>query len=60
MAARKFSESPDENVLVRVRLVKLKDTTKYVELYVEDLRTRVRFPPAPPNSLFPPGFPGGD
>ena len=23
--------------------------TKYVELYVEDLRTRVRFPPVPPN-----------
>jgi hypothetical protein len=29
-------------------LVKLNDTTKYVELYVEDLRTRVRSPPAPP------------
>lgn len=26
----------------------LNNTAKYVELSVEDLRTRVRFPPAPP------------
>ena len=45
---RKFSESLVCNVLVRDKLVKLNDTTKYVELYVEDLRTRVRSPPAPP------------
>jgi hypothetical protein len=38
-------------VLVRDKLVKLNDTTKYVELYVEDLRTRVRSPPAPPTCL---------
>ena len=29
-------------------MIKLNDTAKYVELYVEDLRTRVRSPPAPP------------
>jgi hypothetical protein len=29
--------------------VKLNNKAKYVELSVEDLRTRVRFPPAPPN-----------
>jgi hypothetical protein len=28
--------------------IKLNNKTKYVELSVEDLRTRVRFPPAPP------------
>ncbi len=28
--------------------VKSNDMTKYVELAVEDLRTRVRFPPTPP------------
>ncbi len=33
---------------VRASLVKSNDMTKYVELYVEDLRTRVRFPPVPP------------
>ncbi len=36
------------NVSVRASLVKSNDMTKYVELYVEDLRTRVRFPPVPP------------
>ena len=35
-------------MLVRVKEIKLNDITKYVELYVEDLRTRVRFPPVPP------------
>ena len=35
-------------MLVRDKTIKSKDTTKYVELYVEDLRTRVRSPPAPP------------
>jgi len=35
-------------VLVRGAMVKLNNTTKYVELVVEDLRTRVRFPPTPP------------
>ena len=35
-------------MLVRAAKIKLNDTTKYVELFVEDLRTRVRFPPAPP------------
>jgi len=29
-------------------VVKLNNTAKYVELSVEGLRTRVRFPPAPP------------
>jgi hypothetical protein len=29
-------------------LIKSNDMTKYVELVVEDLRTRVRFPPTPP------------
>ena len=36
------------NVSVRASSVKSNDMTKYVELYVEDLRTRVRFPPVPP------------
>jgi len=36
------------NVSVRASWVKSNDMTKYVELYVEDLRTRVRFPPVPP------------
>ena len=36
------------NVSVRALWVKSNDMTKYVELYVEDLRTRVRFPPVPP------------
>ena len=46
---RKFSESRLHRVLVRGAMVKLNNTTKYVELYVEDLRTRVRFPPVPPS-----------
>src|SRR5690606_4470683 len=29
----------------------LKQSTKHVELVVEDLRTRVRFPPAPPSNV---------
>ena len=37
-------------MLVRAVKIKLNDTTKYVELFVEDLRTRVRFPPVPPIS----------
>jgi len=36
------------NVSICDSLIKLNDMTKYVELVVEDLRTRVRFPPTPP------------
>jgi hypothetical protein len=35
-------------VHIPVVLVKLNDSAKYVELSVECLRTRVRFPPPPP------------
>ena len=45
---RKLSESRAWNMSVCDSLAKLNDTTKYVELAVEDLRTRVRFPPTPP------------
>jgi hypothetical protein len=45
---RKFSESLEQNVSICAVQVKLNDMTKYVELAVEDLRTRVRFPPTPP------------
>lgn len=34
---------------IRVVRVKLNDSAKYVELSVECLRTRVRFPPSPPH-----------
>jgi predicted RNA binding protein YcfA (HicA-like mRNA interferase family) len=37
-------------VHIRVVLVKLNDSAKYVELSVECLRTRVRFPPSPPTN----------
>jgi hypothetical protein len=36
-------------VHIRVVPVKLNDSAKYVELSVECLRTRVRFPPPPPS-----------
>lgn len=38
-------------MFVRDAAVKSNGRTKYVELSVEDLRTRVRFPPAPPVSI---------
>ena len=38
-------------MFVRDAAVKSNDRTKYVELSVEGLRTRVRFPPAPPKSF---------
>jgi len=37
-------------VRVRVGEVKSNGSAKYVELSVEDLWTRVRFPPPPPNT----------
>jgi len=45
---RKLSGSLVRNVSICALLIKLNDMTKYVELVVEDLRTRVRFPPTPP------------
>ena len=45
---RKSSESLMQSVSIRVALVKSNNWTKYVELVVECLRTRVRFPPTPP------------
>jgi hypothetical protein len=38
-------------VFVRVGAAKSNDRTKYVELAVDYLRTRVRFPPAPPSYI---------
>jgi len=53
---RKPSESSVKNVSVRASLIKSNDMTKYVELVVEDLRTRVRFPPTPPFKANPSEF----
>ena len=41
-------DSPRASLPVGVPAVKSNNQAKYVELAVEDLRTRVRFPPPPP------------
>jgi len=42
-------DSPRASLPVGVPAAKSNNLAKYVELAVEDLRTRVRFPPPPPN-----------